>query len=956
MRVYELAKQLKMTNKELLDHFHDLGVEVKSHSSSVDDSAIRILYDALEKKRAVAAKTPKAGPSSKPAAVKKSPDVKTTTEDASAEEKAVPDARPKMDARAIALQKINEAKMRRQKSHLQMQTESPVEDAPAPEAPVLDAPPPQEIGMAKGAGAPHLVVAGVEPPQATVEAPPIAPVSVPSPQVVPVAPQAPVPEPRRVEPPRPAHPGAAMRPRVEAPQARRPLPARDARPGGAPSRGPEFRKRTVELEQLPSLPKRAPSRYDRDKDKPLDMSIPPSIEVMKLKTNKVKTKKQKDDEALARKKALKLKGVSTGEKKIRPGRFLSIDSIEETVAKPDLKHAIRPRSKILVGPEKPENKRHYAPPKPVEPKIIKIHGDLTLAELAEKLGIGAAELIAKAMELGEMLSINKLVPPEMVELLAADFSVRIEVVPENDEHDVEEFLVRSEEEKPENLRPRPPVVTIMGHVDHGKTTLLDTIRKTNVAEGEFGGITQHIGAYHVNTDRGEVVFLDTPGHEAFTAMRARGASVTDIVVLIVAADDGLMPQTVEAINHSRAAKVPIIVAINKVDLPGANIQKVRNELMQHSLFGEELGGDTIICEVSAKKGVGIDHLLEMILLQAEIMELKANPEGRAQGVVIESEVDPQRGISATILIRRGTLKSGDPFVCGDVSGRVRLMRDEMGKEVTEAKPAHPVEILGLSGCPQVGEAFLVLESERAARQIAAVRQERRRRQSQNAALKPHVTMEGLADFLKKDDKPKELNIILKADVQGSVEAVSQSMARLSTEKVNIRIIHSGVGTVTESDVQLAMASDALVIGFNIRPDSAAADLARSEGIDIKVYRIIYQLLEELEAAMLGMLDKKFKEVARGVAAIRQVFKVSRMGNIAGCYVTEGVIHRNDRMRLVRDGVVVFEGYLNTLRRVKDDVSSVQAGYECGITLKDYQDIKEGDLIETYVHEEVAQTL
>jgi translation initiation factor IF-2 len=393
-----------------------------------------------------------------------------------------------------------------------------------------------------------------------------------------------------------------------------------------------------------------------------------------------------------------------------------------------------------------------------------------------------------------------------------------------------------------------------------------------------------------------------------------------------------------------------------VDLPGANIQKVRNELMQHSLFGEELGGDTIICEVSAKKGVGIDHLLEMILLQAEIMELKANPEGRAQGVVIESEVDPQRGISATILIRRGTLKSGDPFVCGDVSGRVRLMRDEMGKEVTEAKPAHPVEILGLSGCPQVGEAFLVLESERAARQIAAVRQERRRRQSQNAALKPHVTMEGLADFLKKDDKPKELNIILKADVQGSVEAVSQSMARLSTEKVNIRIIHSGVGTVTESDVQLAMASDALVIGFNIRPDSAAADLARSEGIDIKVYRIIYQLLEELEAAMLGMLDKKFKEVARGVAAIRQVFKVSRMGNIAGCYVTEGVIHRNDRMRLVRDGVVVFEGYLNTLRRVKDDVSSVQAGYECGITLKDYQDIKEGDLIETYVHEEVAQTL
>ncbi|HBF34862.1 TPA: translation initiation factor IF-2, partial [Candidatus Sumerlaeota bacterium] len=493
-------------------------------------------------------------------------------------------------------------------------------------------------------------------------------------------------------------------------------------------------------------------------------------------------------------------------------------------------------------------------------------------------------------------------------------------------------------------------------VDHGKTTLLDTIRKTNVAGGEFGGITQHIGAYRVATSRGEVVFLDTPGHEAFTAMRARGASVTDIVVLVVAADDSLMPQTIEAINHARAAKVPLIVAINKVDIPGAQIQKVRQDLMQYSLFGEELGGDTIICEVSAKKGIGIDNLLEMLLLQAEILELKANPDARATGVVIDSKVDPLRGISATVLVQNGTLRQGDAFVCGDVSGRVRHLRDDHGVEVTAALPAYPVELIGLDGCPQVGEKFLVMESERQARQIAAVRETRRRRKSQNAALKPHVTLEGLSDYLSQDNKPKELNIVLKADVQGSAEAVSQAINRLSTEKVSLCILHSGVGAITESDVQLAMASDAIIIGFNVRSDASAGELARAEGIDIKTYRVIYELLEEMQKAMLGMLDKKFKEVPRGAAQIRQVFKVSRQGNIAGCYVTSGTVSRSEKMRLVRDGNIVHTGEILSLRRVKDDVASVQSGYECGITLKDFQDIREGDVIETFAFEEVAQTL
>jgi translation initiation factor IF-2 len=477
-----------------------------------------------------------------------------------------------------------------------------------------------------------------------------------------------------------------------------------------------------------------------------------------------------------------------------------------------------------------------------------------------------------------------------------------------------------------------------------------------VAEGEFGGITQHIGAYRVATERGEIVFLDTPGHEAFTAMRARGASVTDIVVLVVAADDGMMPQTVEAINHARAAKVPIIVAINKIDLPSANSQRVRMSLMQHNLLGEDLGGDTIICEVSAKQKTGIDHLLEMILLQAEVMELQANLEGHASGVVIESQIDPLRGISATILVRRGTVRVGDAFVCGDVSGRVRAMLDDRGQPIESALPAHPVRVLGLSGCPQVGESFLVLENERLAREIAAVRSARRRRHQQAAAARPHVTLEGLADYLRKDDKPKNLNLILKADVQGSVEAVSQAIERLSNPKVRIDILHSGVGALTESDVQLAIASDAVVIGFNVRPDGAAAELAEQEQIDIKTYRVIYTLIEELQAAMLGMLDKKFREVPRGSAEIRQVFRVSHFGSVAGCYVTNGTIARNDKARLVRDSVVVYDGSVATIRRVKDDVSSVQAGYECGLTLTDYQDYKEGDVVEVYRHEEMAPVL
>jgi translation initiation factor IF-2 len=694
-------------------------------------------------------------------------------------------------------------------------------------------------------------------------------------------------------------------------------------------------RRNVELQQLPSLPKRKapPARGKQD-----ELTVP-TIDVMRLRPVRRPGAKKGDAEKdaaekAARKRPALTKQPTAGGKKIRPGRFLNITALEENPVI-DRVSGKAPKPKTGQG-------HKQAAPVPL-PKVFQLYGDLTVAEFAERIHSTPQEIILKAMTLGEMLSINQFITHDLCELIAADLGINIEIVEETDELDVAH--VAQAEVSDEDLLSRPPVVTVMGHVDHGKTSLLDAIRKTKVADGEFGGITQHIGAYRVETHRGEIVFLDTPGHAAFTAMRARGASVTDIVILIVAADDGVMPQTIEAINHARAANAPIIVAINKIDKPGANVLKVRNDLMQHSLISEELGGDTIICEVSAKSGIGIDNLLEMIQLQAEIMELKAPQDIRAEGVIIESNVDPQRGITATVLVQTGTLKAGDPFVCGDVSGRVRLMLDDRGHRVEKALPSYPVKILGLDGCPQVGEKFLVLESEREAREIAQVREQRRRRQAQNKGMRPHMTLEGLSSYLSEETKAKDLNIILKADVQGSVEAVSDAMQHLSTEKVSVRILHAAVGGVTETDVQLAMASDAVIIGFNVRPDSTAADLAQQEGIEIKTYRVIYELLEEIASAMLGLLDRTFKEVARGSAEIRQVFKISKFGNVAGCYVTSGTITRNDKMRLVRDGKVVYQGTLATLRRIKDDVKEVQAGYECGMTFTNYNDFKEGDVIE-----------
>ena len=492
--------------------------------------------------------------------------------------------------------------------------------------------------------------------------------------------------------------------------------------------------------------------------------------------------------------------------------------------------------------------------------------------------------------------------------------------------------------------PRPPVVTIMGHVDHGKTSLLDAIRSTNVTAQEHGGITQHIGAYHVQVDGRSVTFLDTPGHEAFTAMRARGAKVTDIVVLVVAADDGVMPQTVEAVNHARAAEVPIIVAVNKIDRPDANMERVKRGLSEHGLVAEDWGGDSVFAPVSAKTHEGVPHLLEMLLLQADILELKANSEKLARGTIVEAKLDRGRGPVATVLVQEGTLRIGDAFVCGAYHGKVRAMIDDRGRKVDAAPPSFPVEILGLQGVPQAGDSFVAVADESKARQVAEYRQSRQRETELVKSSK--VSLEELYDQIKTGDV-KELRVVLKADVQGSVEALTEALNRMSTDEVKLKVIHGSVGGITESDILLATASNAIVIGFNVRPESKGAALAAREGVDVRLYTIIYEAVADVRAAMEGMLEPVFREQTQARVEIRQTFNIAGVGTIAGCHVTEGKITRGHQVRLLRDQVVVFEGKLASLKRFKDDVREVAAGYECGLSLEGFQDIKQGDVIEAY---------
>ncbi len=587
------------------------------------------------------------------------------------------------------------------------------------------------------------------------------------------------------------------------------------------------------------------------------------------------------------------------------------------------------------------------PPKASKRKI-RIEEAIVVSDLAKAMGIKATEVIKKLLLLGLPVTVNQAIDFDTASLVASEFGYEVE----KKGFEEEDILVR-QEDRPEDLLPRPPVVTVMGHVDHGKTSLLDAIRHTNVTSEEAGGITQHIGAYHVSIDKGDIVFLDTPGHEAFTAMRARGAKVTDIVVLVVAADDGVMQQTIEAINHAKAANVPIIVAINKIDKPNANPEKVKRQLSELGLVPEEWGGNTIMVGVSAKKKIGIEDLLEMILLQAEIMELKANPNKMARGRVIEAKLEKGRGPVATVLIQEGTLHVGDAFVCGTNYGRVRNIFNDKGQRIEKAGPSMPVEVIGLSGVPQAGDDFVVVADEKQARTIAEHRL--RKQRERELSLTTKVTLEKLYEQIRQGQL-KELNLILKTDVHGSLEALSEAIKKLSHPEIKINIIHATTGAINETDIMLASASNAIVIGFNVRPDAKVEELAQREKVDVRFYNVIYQVIDDIKAAMAGLLEPEYREKVLGRAEVRQVFHISKVGNVAGCYVESGTILRNAKVRVLRDQIVVYDGKIASLRRFKEDVKEVKAGFECGILVENFNDIKVGDILEAYVLEEVRPSI
>ncbi|MFH1148986.1 MAG: translation initiation factor IF-2 [Actinomycetota bacterium] len=649
-----------------------------------------------------------------------------------------------------------------------------------------------------------------------------------------------------------------------------------------------------------------------------------------------------------------------------PGAPPRRDAIPPAAARPEKK---RPKRTLRVAPpdrrtdvriRQPEKKvyrfvpkgrgaaaRTGAPPTTVAPKLLRVPSGVTVKDFAQKAGLTPAELIRKLMSFGEMLTVNQAISDEALRLLAEDLGTEIKIKPNTHVDEFEEIS-----DKEEDLKPRPPVVTVMGHVDHGKTLLLDTIRKTDVVSTEMGGITQHIGAYQVAFRGKPITFIDTPGHESFTAMRARGAQATDVVVLVVAADDGVMPQTVEALDHALEAQVPIIVAVNKIDKQDADAYRVRQQLSERGLIPEDWGGETVFAEVSAKQGTNIEHLLEMVLLVSDLQELKANPDTEAGGVVVEAKLDKARGPVATVLVQRGTAKVGNVVVVGTAWGKIRAMFDDKGEAVDVAGPSFPVEILGLSTLPMAGDEFRVVEDEKKARQMTDRRRMHKKLEEQPTPQR-HISLENLFDRIKEGEL-NQLKVVLKADTQGSLEAIAESLEKLSLEEVKLNVIHSGVGGITETDVMLASASDAIILGFNVRPDSKAARVAERERVDVRTYQVIYQLTEDMEAALKGMLAPLFEEEVIGRAEVRQTFRVPGMGTIAGSYVLDGEIARNAQARVLREGVVVHDGRIGSLRRFKDDVKTVAAGFECGIGLEDFNDLKDGDILEAYRMREVPR--
>ncbi len=880
-RVYELAKELGLENKDLITDLERIGITVKSHSSSLEDDEVeRIKSELLAKEpRQVVEERIKS-------TVIRRRVVRTPLDETQAAE----EAGIKTEAKAEPKREAEVKTEQEEKKEL----------------------PPAET-LPEKAAAEEVIAAQPE--------------VKPEPKAEPAPEPAPAPEQEKPVVAAKEEKTAEVKVETEvaAPATERP------KPQIIPVRPPVmFRHKITKAEPKKEIPPQAPLKAGEK------AAAAPSEKQVKREFEKPKKKGKMPVEVLI------------GEDKEAPRRKVLEKKIEKKLRRQDDDREVvftKWRSEKESAPVKMK-KTEITVPKAIK-RRIKIGETISVGDLAKRMGVKASEVINKLMSMGVMATINQSIDYDIATLIAGEFNFQVEQV----EAEFDEAVL-STQILPENLKPRAPVVTIMGHVDHGKTSLLDAIRQTNVIAGEAGGITQAIGAYHVNINNRDIVFLDTPGHEAFTAMRARGAQVTDIVVLVVAADDGVMGQTVEAINHSKVAGVPIIVAVNKIDKPGADPEKIKQTLTEHGLVSEQWGGDTIFCEVSAKKKIGIENLLEMILLQADVLELQADPDRSALGVIIEAKLDRGRGPVATVLIQQGTLHEGDAFVSKTESGRVRAMNNDQGIRVKEARPSTPVEVIGFSSVPQTGAEFFVVEDEKKARNIADFWLRKTREKELSASSK--ITLEQLYEKIK--EGVKDFNVIIKGDVQGSIEAISDALHKLSTEDVRIKLIHSSTGAISETDVMLASASNAIIIGFNVRPDARVVEIAQQEGVEIKLYDVIYNVIADVRAAMEGLLEPEYKEVVLGRAEVRETFKVPKVGTIAGCYVTDGKITRSAGLKLVRDSVVVFDGKIMSLKRFKDDAKEVQTGFECGISIEGFNDIHVGDIIEAYTTEKLERKL
>jgi translation initiation factor IF-2 len=879
IRVYELARELNMTNKVLIEKMGQLGVSVKSHMSSLEDETVAQVKGTLFGKPAEKVEETRI----KPTVIRRRRKKVVAPEPVEVAETPAADA----EAEPVLADEAS--------------GEAPKQDAPAsppipaeaiPAEPTLEAE--AQVRIAEEASTP---VADDQKEDAAAVS-----------TVIEASPE-----------------DAGMTGDALGENAAAESPAEDM----LPKVKAKIKKKSESAAKIIKLPTKP---VERTSDRPKAVPVEPDTvkkDFDAAATSKKKRRKKRTEEELDRK--FFKKRIAFRKKSVIEGADLYSGKARSRKGRKDA------RGKAALG-----QKTQITTAKAIK-RRIKVDEAIVLSELAKRMGIKASEIIKMLMGQGIMATVNQSIDYETACLVAAEFDYEVEKAAfEEDE------LIKVEQDDPEALLERAPVVTIMGHVDHGKTSLLDVIRKTHVTDLEAGGITQHIGAYSVSTDKGQITFLDTPGHEAFTAMRSRGAKVTDIVILVVAADDGVMPQTVEAINHARASEVPLIVAVNKIDKAGADPDRVYRELAEKGLTPESWGGDTIFVNVSAKQKTGIDELLEMILLQSEVMELKANPDKMAFGHVVEAKLDSGRGPVATVLVKEGTLRAGDPVVCGVQFGKVRAMLNDLGNPSTEAGPSTPVEVLGLSGVPVAGDELIALKDEKDAKQVSLHRTQKQR--TRELAKSNRMSLENLFEQMK-EGEVKDLNLIIKTDVDGSMEALKDSLVKLSNEEVKINVVHSASGTITESDVSLAAVSNAIIIGFNVRPTPKVQGFALEEGVDMRFHNVIYDVIKEVKDAIAGMMESIFEERVLGRADVREVFQIPKVGAIAGCHVTDGKIERGQLLRLIRDGVVFFEGKNSSLRRYKDDVKEVQSGYECGIGIENYNDIKVGDVIECYYLEE-----